>query len=329
MGRNHYRVLSEDPRFELLAVVDPVLESLPVQGRPLPLLRDLKSALALDFTLAVVAAPTELHATLVRDLLEAGRHVFVEKPAASTETEARQLVELAEARGLALAVGNIERCNPVVQALREVVQSQILGRIVHIHGLRAGGFPRNVKTGNNVILDLAVHELDVFRMLLGPMDILHSLAHATKQLGIYDAAEIIVRSAQGASGTVHVNWLTPQRLRTIRVTGDAGVAHVDYLAQTLELVGFELNERASQAFPTLEWQRDAQGLERAQLPIISQESLKNQLQQLYCYLTGQAHHLAIGEELVESVQLVADAVRLADEAWILGRSRSEMEQVNL
>ncbi len=314
MGRNHLRVLQEDPRIDLVAVIDPVTESLPETARPVPLHKHLPDDL--DFELAVVAAPTELHYSLVAGLLKRNHHVFVEKPAASTEAQARELVELARSRDLKLAVGNIERCNPVVSALRKVVASGILGRLVHLNGLRAGGFPRNVKPGNNVILDLGVHELDLFRMLLGPLQIVHGVGHSTQTSGIFDAAEISVRSQQGVTGTVHVNWLTPQRLRSIRVTGSEGLCLVDYIAQTCEVIGPNLKAKAT-SLGDLPWKAETPGFDSAFVPVIPKESLKEQLDQLHRYLRGESHVLAVGDELIESVALVEQAEAQVGKAHVL------------
>lgn len=316
MGRNHLRVLQEDSRYDLVAVIDPVTESLPETAKPAPLMKQLPNDLSFD--LAVVAAPTELHHSIVSMLLNRGVHVFVEKPAAGTESEARELVALAKQRGKKLAVGNIERCNPVVKALRHVIDSGIIGKAVHVNGLRAGGFPRNVKTGNNVILDLGVHELDVFRNLLGPIKVVNGIGHCVRNSDIYDTAEISIRSEGGATGTVHVNWLTPQRMRSIRVTGTDGVCLVDYIAQTCEVYGLGIEDRAKKTqFESLQWMHDTQNIAHAKIPVIAKESLKEQLDQLHLYLNGEAHILAIEDELIESVALVEQAERQVREAHVL------------
>ncbi len=325
MGRNHLRVLQEDCRFELVGVIDPVTEQLPPTARPVPLYKQLPDDLKFD--LAVVAAPTELHYTIVTKLLHGNHHVFVEKPAASTHQQARELVELAKQKGRLLAVGNIERCNPVVGALRKVVESGILGRLVHLNGLRAGGFPRNVKTGNNVILDLGVHELDLFRMIMGPLAVVYGIGHCTRSPAIYDTAEIMVRSSLGVTGTVHVNWLTPQRMRSIRVTGSDGLCLVDYLNQTCELFGQDLSKKKT-IFSELKWSVDTQGLETAAVPVIARESLKEQLDQLHAYLHGKPHILAVDAELIESVSLVEQAEHQVVKAHVLNfqapRSESKL-----
>ncbi len=320
MGRNHLRVLQEDERFELVAVVDPVTETLPDTAKPVALLK--AAPLDLAFDLAVVAAPTELHFSLVTSLLNRGVHVFVEKPAAGTETEARELVKLAALKGKKLAVGNIERCNPVVKALRQVLQSGIIGTPVHVNGLRAGGFPRNVKPGNNVILDLGVHELDVFRNLLGPIQIVSGVGHDIRSSGIFDTAEVGIRSAKGVTGTVHINWLTPQRMRSIRVTGSEGVCLVDYIAQTCEVYGMGLAERiANSDFASVSVTHDTQNIAHAKIPVVPKESLKEQLDQLCLYLADKPHVLAIGDELIESVALVEQAEKKVLEAHVLKFSK--------
>ncbi|RZA19239.1 MAG: Gfo/Idh/MocA family oxidoreductase [Proteobacteria bacterium] len=299
MGKNHLRVLQDDPRYDLVAVIDPVTESLPESAHPVPLYKQLDPDL--EFDLAIVAAPTELHYSLVTTLLSRGVDVFVEKPAAGTEAEAAELVALAKSKGKKLAVGNIERCNPVVKALAEVIKSGVIGRVVHVNGLRAGGFPRNVKPGNNVILDLGVHELDVFRMLLGPLKVVYGVGHCTKNSNIFDTAEVTIRSDKGVTGTVHVNWLTPQRMRSIRVTGTEGVCLVDYIAQTCEYYGLG----------------DSQTVAHTKVSVIAKESLKEQLDQLYLYLQNKPHILATDAELVESVALVEQAEHQVSEAHVL------------
>lgn len=307
MGRNHFRCIREDARFDLIAVVDPILPNL----AELPLLRSVEQALALSWDLALVAVPTEMHFELVHKLLLNDRHVLVEKPAAATHVEARVLVELAKSRSLCLAVGNIERCNPVVRSLQYLIEKGVLGRLVHLSGTRAGAFPRNVKTGNDVILDLAVHELDVFRMLLGPLELRYCMAHSTRLPGIIDTAEILLATQEGCTGSVHVNWLSPQRLRQIRVTGTEAVCAVDYIAQSCRLYGEGLKARWASQIPDLIWADPSTNFDEATLTVEKQETLKIQLDQLHRYLTGDTHQLATGEQLIESVEMVERAGQLA------------------
>ncbi len=311
MGAFHFRVLREDSRFALVAVVDPVLAQLPEGAGAIPLLRNLAQVADLDYDLALIAAPTEWHDVLVAEAREQGRHVFVEKPAASTPEKALELVTIANSKGLHLAVGHVERCNPVVVSLQKLLQSGVLGRLIHVSATRAGAWPRAVKPGNNVIVDLAVHELDVFRLLLGPLAVIHSVGHSVRESEIVDTAEISLVSHTGVSASIHVNWHTPQRIRNIRVTGTQAVAHVDYLAQTLEVVGHSLSDQKALRELGGICVSDAQGLQKISLPITIRESLKTQLDQVYAMLQGQGHQLAAGDELIESIVLLAEAQKFA------------------
>lgn len=105
--------------------------------------------------LVSVVVPTEHHYRVVRDCLEAGVHVLVEKPITQRVDEADQLIELARARGLTLQVGHLERFNPAWLVLRPHVTSP---RFIEAHRL-APFKPRG--TDVSVVLDLMIHDLDL------------------------------------------------------------------------------------------------------------------------------------------------------------------------
>jgi len=260
----------------------------------------------------VVATPTETHFEVVQSLLEQNIHVLVEKPAASSFVQCQQLVELARSRNLKLAVGHVERGNPVVSALKEVLSSGIIGQPVHVATSRAGAFPPKVREGNHVILDLAVHDLDVIRMLLGPLSVSHAFAHCTILPGIFDTAEISLTSREGISATVHVNWLTPQKDRKIRVTGTLASCEVDYIEQSCQVFGPDLQRRLQES--NLAWHvvSDA-SCDIATVPVQAVDALSYQLAEFNRYLLGENHGLAVGDELSESVMLVEKAVALIGE----------------
>ena len=316
MGTYHYQTISRDPRFELVAAVDPTnkVPSLKELALATPLFTSLDELFAEDipFECAFVASPTETHFPLVKQLLERGVHVLVEKPAASTPEQCQRLVDLAARKGLYLAVGNIERCNPVIEALRDVLESGIIGVPVHINSTRAGGFPAHVKEGNNVLLDLAVHDLDVLQMILGELHVEKSIAHSTQIDGICDTAEVSLTNRDGITAQVHVNWLSPHRLRNIRVTGTAGVCEVNYIEQSCTVIGRDLDKTVLQTMrPLVDASTDQ--FELLHLEIERKQPLERQLDQFYRLLLGDQHILATGEQLVASVQLVELAVEKASQ----------------
>jgi predicted dehydrogenase len=159
--------------------------------------------------------------------------VLVEKPMAQTEDEALALMDDAEARGLTLGVGLVERFNPAVVALKRKLDDGLLGRIYQMHARRLSPFPdRDSMRG--VALDLATHDIDVMRYLSGA-EIQRVFAETSqrRQAGAEDLLCATLRFENEANGLLEVNWLTPTKVRELTVTGERGMCRVDYLTQDL------------------------------------------------------------------------------------------------
>jgi predicted dehydrogenase len=124
MGRNHARVYRESPNAKLVAVVDANKETATIAGqqRDVPGYTDLGHMLDAEKPdIVTVAVPTEAHVETVRAVIERGIHVLVEKPIASTRAQAEEMIALADAAGVVLAVGHIERHNPAITELTKRV----------------------------------------------------------------------------------------------------------------------------------------------------------------------------------------------------------------
>jgi UDP-N-acetylglucosamine 3-dehydrogenase len=235
MGKNHLRLTSESTDFELVAVVDPVFKSPPRPG--VQLFATSAELKGLDFDAAIVATPTATHRDVVLDLIAMKKHVLVEKPIASSFAHGKEVLAAAAAAGVKVAVGHVERFNPVVRKLREIIRAGWLGEPIHFSFTRVGGYPETILEGNNVLLDLAVHDIDAFRSLVGQVRVEASLAHSSFRQGVLDTAEIVLASAAGPTASMHVNWVTPTKIRTLRVTGPRGVCFMDYFLQSGVLCG--------------------------------------------------------------------------------------------
>jgi len=203
MGRHHARNYHELPDAELRAVVDgntvragelaqrfgatayPTVEAL-LEAEP-------------DVEAVSVAVPTTAHTAVARTLLEADKHVLVEKPIAPTIEEADELVALARERDRVLAVGHVERFNPAVRELRRLIDDGRVGSILSLVARRVGVMPPQVKDAN-VIVDLAVHDIDIFGYLLGetePTDLFCNAGRAIAQ-DRFDFADIFLRYGAAA-----------------------------------------------------------------------------------------------------------------------------------
>ena len=131
-------------------------------------------------------------------------------------------------------VGHIERFNPAVIKLKEIIEEGLLGKIVSISTTRVGPYnPRIRDVG--VILDIGVHDIDIISFLYGKhVNQVYSVAAADIH-SFEDHATIHMRLDHELSGLVEVNWLTPHKVRKLTAVGIGGVAYLDYMDQTVEL----------------------------------------------------------------------------------------------
>jgi UDP-N-acetylglucosamine 3-dehydrogenase len=237
MGAMHLRVLSQLPDVEVILGVDSDAERRAATHRSHRVtatygsVDDALAAERVDF--ACLATPAPKLPGLARMLLEADVPVLVEKPMADDEGEALALVLEAERRGVVLAVGHVERCNPAVAALKQRLDSGAIGHIFQLHARRLSPFPdRDSMLG--VSLDLATHDIDVMRYLTGAE--VNRVYAETAQL-LHDRAEDLIaatiRFDDGTTGLLEVNWLTPTKVRELTVTGEGGTFALNYLTQEL------------------------------------------------------------------------------------------------
>jgi UDP-N-acetylglucosamine 3-dehydrogenase len=238
MGMNHVRVLSDLPGAELCAIVDGnevATSHLSHRYRvnAYPTLDAMFAAVNVDA--AVVAVPTIHHAQVANRLLDRGIHILIEKPIASTEEEALQLIAKANAANVALLIGHIERFNPAVLDLRDRLSKGELGRVLHVEARRQGPFPARI-SDVGVIVDLAVHDVDLVRFVTGA-EIERVYAETTQRL--HHAHEDLVRATlrltDGVVCSLSIDWLTPTKVRELIVTGERGMYHVNLLTQDLTL----------------------------------------------------------------------------------------------
>ncbi|WMW25417.1 UDP-N-acetylglucosamine 3-dehydrogenase [Methanolobus sediminis] len=236
MGKNHIRIYSEMPGVELAGISDidkDLVESLAQQYNT-NAFTDYKEMLASGIDAVSIVVPTKMHRQVATDAIEAGAHVLVEKPIADTVENADAIIDAAKKNGRLVMVGHIERFNPAVIKLKEIIESGLLGKIVSISTRRVGPYnPRIRDVG--VILDIGVHDIDVISYLYGS-DVNQVYAVAGADIHSFeDHATIHMRLDHEFSGLVEVNWLTPHKVRKLTAVGVGGVAYLDYIDQTVEL----------------------------------------------------------------------------------------------
>jgi len=174
----------------------------------------------------VIATPVPTHYPLAKRALEAGKHVFVEKPPAMRATEMEELVALAEARGLVLMPGHLLLYHPAVHKLKELVDSGQLGDVLCVYGNRQN--LGKIRKDENALWSLGVHDLSVILYLVGeePED---AVAHGNAFLneGVEDVVFCYLRFPSGKIAHMHLSWLDPHKMRKLTVVGRDKMAVFD------------------------------------------------------------------------------------------------------
>lgn len=236
MGRNHVRVVSELPDAELVGVADANEAQATAIGQRFnaPAYADFRQMLDEQRPEAVtIAVPTILHRQVASEVIGRGIHVLIEKPIAFNVSDGQEMIAAAAQAGVCLVIGHIERFNPAVIALKAKLAQGALGRVFQIDARRAGPFPTRI-ADVGVVIDLAVHDLDVMRYISGA-EIVRVYAETERR--VHNAREDLLtgltRLSDGTIGTLAINWLTPTKIRELYVTGERGMFRVDYLTQDL------------------------------------------------------------------------------------------------
>lgn len=172
--------------------------------------------LALDAV--IISTPPITHYPIAKDCLEHGLHVLIEKPMTLNSQHARELIDLAESRGLVLMVGHTFEYNSAVIALKEYIDSGELGEVHYIDAARLnlGLF----QSDSNVIWDLAPHDISILLYLLGERPISVSAQGMPCVFdGVYDVAYLNLNFPNRIPAFIHVSWLDPCKVRRFTVVG--------------------------------------------------------------------------------------------------------------
>ena len=226
LGQHHARVYAELPEAELVGVVDrdPERAAAIAARHGCRVFADVEG-LAAEVEAVSVAVPTVDHLAVARTLLEAGRHVLVEKPIASTLEEADALIALAAGRDLRLQVGHVERFNPALEALRGAVAQP---RFIEVH--RLGAFsPRSLDI--DVVLDLMIHDLDIVLDLDGSEPVQVDAVGVPVLTPRVDIANARLRFASGLIANLTASRVSVDRVRKFRVFAPRTYVSVDLAAR--------------------------------------------------------------------------------------------------
>jgi predicted dehydrogenase len=227
IGRNHARILAELPSCAFTAIYD----TNETTAREMAGKYGAKACTSLEefvslVDAATIATPTPSHFPIGKALLEADKHVLVEKPITENTDDARALAALAHQRGLVLQVGHIERFNPVLSALEaRLTQPRF------IEASRLSPYPgRSVEIG--VVLDLMIHDLEIILHLVkSPVAAIDAVGVPILSRG-EDIANVRLRFENGCVANITASRISQEKLRKIRVFQEDAYVSLDYQNQS-------------------------------------------------------------------------------------------------
>ena len=231
LGRIHAKLLASVDGAQLVGISDPIESAREKAGElfDVPVVADYRELIE-QIDAAVIAAPTDAHAEIATDLLKAGKHLLVEKPLATTATDADRLAMLAGSRRLTLQVGHVERFNPAYTALGDIgVDAK------YVEAVRASRFPgRCLDVG--VVMDLMIHDID---LVCGMTDaaVKHVSASGLAVVSDHeDLAEARVEFECGLVANLKASRVSPTPARSMQVYGSGGFAEIDFSGPSLHAI---------------------------------------------------------------------------------------------
>src|SRR3989338_5260866 len=236
-GRNVIKTFRESDRCQLVAVCDAKKENLQSTLTAHLGLRGFCSyeemlEKAKEIEALAIVVNTDLHFAFAKKALEAGIHVYVEKPLAQTRGQAKELTEIANRNNLILLVGHVFCYHPAVKKLKEIIRKGEIGEVRFINSTRASLGPR-VRSDVNILWDYAIHDVYLFPFLLGEKPVKVNAigkSHLQKREGIEDWVSLSIDFQNGCAAHSWVSWYYPHKIRNMMIVGSRKMIEYDDLA---------------------------------------------------------------------------------------------------
>lgn len=307
MGQNHARVYSELNCLNGITDIDEESAKKVANRFNVEHFSDYKELIK-NVSAVSIATPTETHYEIALNCLKNGKHCIVEKPITDDEKKAEKLIETAEKQGLTLAVGHIERHNPVVRFAKHYLKDK---KLISISSKRVSSLPFRIKDVG-VILDLGIHDIDVMRYLAGKVKSVYTLAGKIKNDKYEDYANILLNFENGTVGFIETNWLTPMKVRKLSLTCEEIFAEIDYINQEIQLSSSSIAEYNIADLSKNPWEFHIQ-----KISLKKEEPLKNELKDFIESIEKKRTPLVSGKDGLETLKVSNCAVKSYKEKKII------------
>ncbi|MGB1243413.1 MAG: Gfo/Idh/MocA family protein [Chitinophagales bacterium] len=231
LGKIHVKLLQNIEHYQVVGFFDPNNSNAEKISKEFGIKRftDFNELIA-AIDVADIVTPTVTHFDVASKAIEAGKHIFIEKPLASNMLEAKQLVEMVKAKGVKAQVGHVERFNPAFLAVKEI---ELKPMFIETHRLALFN-PRG--TDVSVVLDLMIHDIDVI------LSIVDSKVKAIHASGVAivsktpDIANARIEFENGCVANVTASRLSLKNMRKTRIFQPNAYLSIDFLDKKSEIV---------------------------------------------------------------------------------------------
>ncbi len=242
-GKNHARILSQ------LGVLGAVLDTNAERSKEYGEKYSVNHYESLDnlinsedFEAAFIVTPTLTHAAIATRLIEAKKHVFVEKPMTYDSSEGEKLKELAQKNKVLLTCGYIERFNPAVGIVKNYLEEKKYGELVMLEFHRENRMPLHIKDVG-IIYDTSVHDIDTANWLFDEMPYVVFARSGKINHEREDFANIMLGYRDNRTAIISSNWITPKKVRTFSAVCTDAVILSDFISQEIKVERKEETEK--------------------------------------------------------------------------------------
>ena len=298
LGQHHARIYSQLEEVELVGVydVDTARAAEIATKHGVRAFDDLGS-FAAGLEAASIAVPTDKHHDVAALFMNQGVHLLVEKPIASTTREAEDLVNLAQAKGVILQVGHVERFNPVMRFLEEHIAAPRFieaMRLAPFPPPREGALPRGTEV--SVVLDLMIHDLEIILHLVrAPVKEIHAVGVSVLSPS-EDIANARVIFEGGCVANVTASRISQKKMREIRVFQSDTYVSLDYMNQAGQLA-----------------RKTATGVEIEPVPIERGDALTEELRSFVSCVRRRHEPVVSGQHGSDALRLAVEICRVIRE----------------
>lgn len=182
----------------------------------------------------VVCTPTKTHFAVAKKIMERGINIFVEKPLSFSSKECEEMVEVAKKKRVILTSGYIERFNPAVQDIKQIIDSKTYGDLLMMEFHRENRMPLHIKDVG-IIYDTSVHDIDTAMFLFNCRPHVVFARAGKKFHSCEDFATIMLGFENQRVAIIASNWITPKKVRTFSAVCTDGIITGDFITQQIKI----------------------------------------------------------------------------------------------